>query len=264
MFRRFIIRLVVCIIVCGGCTANAWAETKTLQKDANYHPQGWSIGGFIKFRGNTTVRLNEQEEVISGTLYEDTFLPFRSWERETNDVYSIDVYHDIGFRRFYHRPFIERDYTVTVSGNGGLLLKGGTVVTFSEQGDVRSGTIAEKTTVRLVAGKNGFITWKANTVLTFYPSGTVLSGTLNEDTYLRPVGWKNLLSGDGAAGYIKFSKGKTVQFTEAGEVTLGTLADAATLIATGGERKPFPAGTAVEFNEIGAAVKSDKLEVNMP
>ncbi|EGO61937.1 hypothetical protein [Acetonema longum] len=268
MNKKWMIRSLICIIIglsCfAGTAAEVRAESRTLTKDTKFQPQGWSVGNFIKFRKDTAVRLNEREEVVAGTLAEDTLLPFRGWDRAADETYYVDVYSDVGFYRFHRYPFANRNYTVTISGSSYLLYKGGAEVIFSEQGDVIAGTIAERAAIRLAAGKYGFVTLKSNTELVFYPSGAVLTGTLDEDTYLRPVGWEKLLSGDGTAGYVKFSKGKTVKFNEAGEVTAGTLKEAAALIVETGSRKTFSPGTKVEFSPAGAAAKSDKLEMTMP
>ena len=64
-------------------------------------------------------------------------------------------------------------------------------MTFSEQGTVLNGTIADETTVGLGSEKYGFIAFKSGTILDFYNDGAVKKGTLAEDTKLRPVGWQN-------------------------------------------------------------------------
>ncbi|MDF2570866.1 MAG: hypothetical protein K0R55_2470 [Sporomusa sp.] len=270
MIRRLFGRLLLCLlgslIYISLTMPGALAETKTLAKDTKLHPQGWSVGDFIKFRKNTTVSLNQFGEVVSGTLDKDTLLSPRGWDRVLNDYYSTTVHADISpyFHRFYYRPFISTDYNVVIPSYGHLLYKGGTVVTFSDQGDVISGTIADKATVRLIAGNYGFVTFKSDTTLAFYASGAVLSGVLDEDTYLRPIGWKNRLTGDDSAGFIKFNKEKTVTFNEAGEVVSGTVKDVTTLLAEDGTRKAFPAGSRVEFDAVGAASRHDKYEQSMP
>ncbi len=269
MNRRFYARLLSCVagsLICFSLlTPGATAQTRTLSTDTKLHPQGWSVGDFIKFRKNTVVSLNEMGEVVSGTLDKDTLLPPRGWERVINDYYSTTVHADISpyFHRFSYRPFMGRDYNVIIPGYGHLLYKGGSVVTFSEQGDIITGTIADKATIRLVAGKYGFVTFKSGTVLTFFADGAVQSGVLDEDTHLRPVGWKGLLTGDESAGYIKFSKDKTITFNEAGEVVAGTIKEAATLPADKGAGQEFPAGSLVVFDELGASTSRDKFEQSM-
>lgn len=264
MIVHFVARLLVCIIVCGVSLTvtvpDVSAETKILSKDTKLHPQGWGVGDSIQFKKNTSISLNEQEEVVSGTIDKDTLLSPRGWNRVINDYYYTTVHTDFGpyYHHFYYHPFFNNDYAVSIPGYGHLLYKGGTEVIFSEQGDVISGTIANKATVRLVDEKYGFVTFKSDTILMFFNSGAVISGTLDEDTYLRPVGWQKLLKGDNSAGFIKFSKGKTVTFNEKGELTSGTVKEDVVLLAEDGTHKGFSAGSAVEFNEIGVA----KIKVN--
>ena len=269
MNRRFYARLLLCVagslIGLSLLMPGAMAQPRTLSKDTKLHPQGWSVGDFIKFRKNTVVSLNELGEVASGTLDKDTLLPPRGWERVINDYYSTTVHADISpyFHRFSYRPFIGRDYNVVIPGYGHLLYKGGTVVTFSEQGDVIAGTIADTATIRLVAGKYGFVTFKSDTVLTFFADGAVHTGVLDEDTHLRPVGWKKRVTGDDTAGYIKFSKDKTITFNEAGEVVAGTIKEASALLTDNGISQEFPAGSLVEFDELGTRTSRDKYEQSM-
>ena len=269
MMVRFIVRILVGIIVWGSTFAvampDAWAATRVLPKDAKLHPQGWAAGDPVQFRKNTVVNCNDQEEVVTGTLDKDTLLAPRGWSRVIDDYYFATVYDGTGpyFGRFGPRPFFGRNYPVAIPGYGHLLYKGGTVVTFSEQGEVVSGTIAHKATLRLIEGKYGYVTFKEDTVLRFYNSGAVLTGILEEDTYLRPVGWQKLLTGNDAAGYIKFSKGKNVSFNETGELTAGTVKDAVTLLADDGTYKEFPAGSTLQWNENGAAIK-EKFAQSMP
>lgn len=51
-------------------------------------------------------------------------------------------------------------------------------MTFSEQGTVLNGTIADETTVGLGSEKYGFIAFKSGTILDFYNDGAVKKGTL--------------------------------------------------------------------------------------
>lgn len=232
------------------------AETRTLPKDTKLHPQGWAVGDLLEFKKGTTITTNDLGEVISGTVAKDTFLHPRGWERVINDYYYVSAYANIGsyFPR-YHRALTEKRYNMAIPGYSHLLYKGGTVVTFSEKGDVISGTIAEEATVRLLEGRYGFLTFKENTMLTFFGSGAVMSGVLNEDTNLRPVGWMmNHVTG-GTAGFIKFSAKKAIAFNENGEVTAGTLKEAIQWRSTGGEAVEIPANTTVRFLEQGVVVE---------
>lgn len=49
-------------------------------------------------------------------------------------------------------------------------------MTFSEQGTVLNGTIADETTVGLGSEKYGFIAFKSGTILDFYNDGAVKRG----------------------------------------------------------------------------------------
>ena len=68
--------------VCG----SAWADSsRTLEKNEELHPQGWSVGDTIKFKKKTAVRLNDFGEVISGTLADDTYLRPVGWQQNMAD-----------------------------------------------------------------------------------------------------------------------------------------------------------------------------------
>lgn len=229
------------------------AETKTLIKDTKLHPQGWAVGDLLEFKKGTNIITNDLGEVISGTLKDDTFLHPRGWKRVIDDYHYVSAYTDINsYFPFFRRAFVERRYNMAIPGYGHLLYKGGTLVTFSEQGDVISGTIAEQATVRLVEEEYGFVTFKENTVLAFYASGAILSGVLDTDTNLRPVGWKTNYSASEAAGFVKFGAKKNIEFNEKGEVTAGTLKETVKWRSTESETVEFPANTTVHFSPQGA------------
>ncbi|WP_312198759.1 hypothetical protein [Anaerospora hongkongensis] len=134
-----------------------------------------------------------------------------------------------------------------------MLYKGGTEVTFDDQGNVLSGTLKEKATIRLIEGRYGFITIKAGTVLEFSSSGAVLSAVLEEDTLLRPTGWQLHADKSDAAGFIQFSKGKKLTFNESGEVLSGTLKEQAALPTEAGGSMLFIGGSVVYFYSAGYA-----------
>lgn len=64
-------------------------------------------------------------------------------------------------------------------------------MTFSEQGTVLNGTIADETTVGLGSEKYGFIAFKSGTILDFYNDGAVKRGL-----------WQKILNCDPLAGKI--------------------------------------------------------------
>lgn len=250
-WARLLPAVIICLALAVGQVSAAAAESLTLQKDTELHPQGWSVGKFITFKRDSAAVLNQAGEVISGTLDKNTFLQPRGHSRVINDYYYTTIRTDIGpfLHRYYH-PFIDREYNVTIPGYGHLLYKGGTAVTFSEQGDVVSGTLADKATIRLGDGKYGFVTFKNSTILEFYPSGAVKSGTLDADTYLRPVEWQKHPGDNHSAGYIKFSKGRQLMFSESGEIISGTIKDKATLQTKDGSQQIFPAGSEIDFIQV--------------
>ena len=89
MLKRLIIFVfMLCFAVTGTVFA---AASRTLDKNTELHPQGWSVGETIKFKKNTAVRLNDNGEVISGTLADDTYLRPHGWQRIINDHYFVWV-----------------------------------------------------------------------------------------------------------------------------------------------------------------------------
>ena len=83
MLKRLIIFvMLLCFAVAGTSLA---ATSRMLDKNTELHPQGWSVGETIKFKKNTAVRLNDNGEVISGTLAEDTELRPAFWQQNMAD-----------------------------------------------------------------------------------------------------------------------------------------------------------------------------------
>ena len=234
--------------------SSASAETRLLPKDAKLHPQGWSVGELVEFKGSTTVMLNQWGEVVTGTLDKDTLLTPRGWNRILQEYYYVTASSDVRpwfFR--YNLPPVDRQFTIAIPDYGHLLYKGGTEVTFDDQGNVLSGTLKEKATIRLIEGRYGFITIKAGTVLEFSSSGAVVSAVLEEDTLLRPTGWQLHADKSDAAGFIQFSKGKKLTFNESGEVLSGTLKEQAALPTEAGGSMLFIGGSVVYFYSAGYA-----------
>ena len=245
-----------------GLAAAAVPAELVVGKETKFHPQGWTVGDFVEFKKDTAVTLNEQGEVVSGVLAKDTFLYPRGWERVINDYYYVTAYTDsIPYWGRFGRRFFDSRYNMAIPGYHHLLFKGGSRVTFSDKGDVLTGTLANEAVLRLVAGQYGFISCRANTVLSFYESGAIRSAVLSEDTHLRPLGWRTIMQPSATAGFIKFSANKPVEFNEAGEVIAGTLKETVKLLAAGGETKAFKAGSAVRFGADGA---EGEITVDMP
>ncbi|WP_312198761.1 hypothetical protein [Anaerospora hongkongensis] len=75
--------------------SSASAETRLLPKDAKLHPQGWSVGELVEFKGSTTVMLNQWGEVVTGTLDKDTLLTPRGWNRILQEYYYVTASSDV-------------------------------------------------------------------------------------------------------------------------------------------------------------------------
>lgn len=120
-------------------------------------------------------------------------------------------------------------------------------ITFAEDGTVLSGMIDNDVVLQLSDKGYGFVRFKNDTMLTFYNNGKIKSGTLAEATKLRPVGWEhNLL--DESAGFLEFKSGSSISFAENGLVTSGTLTKKALWHQADGTTKELAAKTPVSFN----------------
>lgn len=249
MLKRLIIFvMLLCFAVAGTVFA---ASSRTLDKNTELHPQGWSVGETIKFKKNTAVRLNDNGEVISGTLADDTYLRPHGWQRIINDHYFVSAYTGGGWFPRHHRYWPGGVYNIALSSYGHLRYKDNTAVTFSTQGTVLSGTVAGKATIALGDGQYGFVTFDDSSILEFYESGAVKTGTLAEDTLLRPAFWRQNMADNTNAGFVEFKKESCVYFDEAGNVTAGTIKKAAPW-KTGGAVTTLEEKTEYKFTESGA------------
>jgi len=205
------------LVVSSICFANT---IKTLDKDTNLHPQGWTAGTLV-FKGGTQATLNDQGEVITGVLknYEnlrpatDSFFSFTQWGTA-------------------HRP-------------GCISFKGDTgATTFNTQGYVSSGTLGEDTEFSVYNHTEPYIYFKFCTNITFDQNGNIKSGTIKFDTFLRPVGWHNFLPADDNAGFIKFKSGTEVLFGPEGQVSSGSIAQDFSTVSG----QTFKAGSMLQFD----------------
>ncbi len=254
MLKKFVI---MAVLLCFTACSAAFAESsRTLEKNTELHPQGWSVGETIKFKKKTAVRLNDVGEVISGTLADDTYLRPHGWQRIINDHYFVSAYTGGGWFPRHHRYWPGSVYSVALSSYGHLRYKDNTAVTFSKQGTVLSGTVASKATVSLGEGQYGFVTFDDDTILEFYDSGAVKMGTLAEDTQLRPAFWQQNMADNSNAGFVEFKKETCVYFDEAGNVTMGTIKNAAPW-KTGGTVTTLAEKTEYKFTENGAEQTPD-------
>lgn len=248
MFKNLI---VIAVLLCFSVNAAYADSSRTLDKNTELHPQGWSVGETIKFKKKTAVRLNDAGEVISGTLTDDTYLRPQGWQRVINDNYFVSAYTGGAWFPRHHRYWPGSVYNIALPSYGHLRYKDNTAVTFSAQGTVLSGTLAARTTISLGDGQYGFVTFADSSILEFYDNGAVKMGTLNEDTQLRPVFWQQNMADNSNAGFVEFKKDTRVYFDKSGLVTAGTIKEAAPW-KTGGTIMTLKEKTEYKFTENGA------------
>lgn len=212
----------MCFCLVGICAFStiAQAKTITLDKTKVLVPQGWStVNEDLKFKKGTTVELNSNGEVISGTLNRDIALRPTGWRNMVNDYYE-ESNNSIFYPRIFH-PFTS--VSIPTPTYGHVRYKGNKPITFVSDGTVLSGTIDEEVTISVQKDKYGLVTFNDQYELSFYPDGSVKKGRLNDDTFLRPNGWQKGLSGDELAGFVEFKKDNDVTFSQNGYVTSGVL-----------------------------------------
>jgi hypothetical protein len=250
----------VIIILCAFCgSVFASPASKLLTKNEELYPQGWSVGDQVKFKKGTEASLNENGAVITGVLASDTYLRPQGWKRIINDYYLAAAYTDHGFffPRYYRYWNNSNTYNIALPSYGHIRYKDGTAVTFSEQGTVLSGTIADKTTIAIGEGQYGFVAFKGGSVLDFYDNGAVKTGALSEDTKLRPVGWHNNAITMDNAGFVEFKAKSIVSLTPAGEVMSCTVKNALKWKNVGMEIE-LPPNSVVNFTEQGASAAMEQ------
>lgn len=196
------------------------STTKVLDQDKALHPQGWPYGTLM-FKGGTQITLNENGEVVTGVMKHNE--PFLT----PGSISTIQTC-----------PFEDKElYRVRFSGDP-------YPITFGEKGEVISGTLSEFYSIKLILNTGDYVNFKKSTVITFNADGSVKQGTLDEAYELRPAGWRNFLSTDENAGFIKFKAGTEVVFGPGAQVIKGTIANDLT---ANGVR--YPAGTTLQFSE---------------
>jgi hypothetical protein len=254
--KNILSKTVIIISLCAFFgSAFAAPASKILTKNEELYPQGWSVGDQVKFKKGTMASLNENGSVITGVLASDTYLRPQGWQRIINDYYSVAAYTDRSFffPHYYRYWNNSSTYNIALPSSGHIRYKDGTAVTFSEQGTVLSGTIADKTTIGIGEGQYGFVDFKSDSVLTFYDNGAVKTGTLSEDTKLRPVGWKNNALNMENAGFVEFKAKSVVNLTQNGEVTSCTVKNVLKW-KNGGMKVELPPNVVINFTEQGAEV----------
>lgn len=234
--------LITALLLLG--TQAVFAKTITLDKDTKLVPQGFTVADDIKFKKNTTVTLNDNGEVIEGVLASDTYLRPTGWKKLVSNYYYVESSAGFFPPRFFFHPFRPG---LIIPADGHVRYMGNKPITFAEDGTVLSGMIDNDVVLQLSDKGYGFVRFKNDTILTFYNNGKIKSGTLAEATKLRPVGWEhNLL--DESAGFLEFKSGSSISFAENGLVTSGTLTKKALWHQADGTTKELAAKTPVSFN----------------
>lgn len=215
--RKFTALLLAALVLVGTNTALA-NKTLTLDKDTKLVPQGWTVAEDIKFKKNTTVTLNDSEQVIEGVLASATYLRPTGWKSLASNYYYVESSAAFYPPRFFYHPFRPG---LVIPADGHVRYMGNRPITFAEDGTVLSGTIDNDVVLQLSDTGYGFVRFKNDTVLTFSKEGKLVSGTLAEATKLRPVGWQHNLQ-DESAGFVEFKSGTSISFDVNGLVTNGS------------------------------------------
>lgn len=244
----------MCFCLAGICAFSAVAQAKTITLDKTkvLVPQGWStINEDLKFKKGTTVELNSNGEVISGTLNRDIALRPTGWRNMINDYYE-ESNNSIFYPRIFH-PFTS--VSIPMPTYAHVRYKGDKPITFAADGTVLSGTIDEEVTVGIQNDKYGLVTFNDQYELSFYPDGSVRKGRLNDDTFLRPYGWQKGLIGDEKAGFVEFKKGNDVTFSKDGYVTSGVLKKDLSWQLPNGGIVMLKAGSVIYFTDNGPSMQ---------
>lgn len=200
--KRTVLLLLILLLI----PATLFASEITLKEDTEMHPQGW-IAGSLNFKGGTTVIINDFGEVISGIMsvnYQEQLEPAGKAVITNISVVGGDI-------QRHHGKIGYRDSIAPV--------------VFNSRGQVINGALGADTLVWLCDKHLPGLLAKGGTILTFTDDGAVRSMTLARDTYLRPLEWKVLNLPN--AGFLKFKAQTVVVFTDRGEVKSGTLAESA-------------------------------------
>ncbi len=178
---------VILVLVFITSLSHVEAATIKLEKNTEMHPQGW-IAGAILLKAGTEVTLNDNGEVISGTL------KYYSCLKPAAQSYFVNNNQDL---------------------QDTICLKGDTIVSFNEQGEVMFGTLGDDVSI-MVAKNKQYVSFKALTPITFNSVGGVAVGTIKYDMSFRPAGWEN--SSKENAGFIMYKAGTELTFNTKGEV----------------------------------------------
>lgn len=226
---------------------NAARITKTLDEDTRIAKPGiktsdWRHSGMPEFKKGTVVTLNENGEVLEGTLKSSTSLPC------------------VAGGHFYYTWASPLDNTL--KPNKFLEFKAGTTVTFSDKGEVIKGTVTGHY-IKIPVSQTDSIELSDGTEVSFHENGMIATCTLGDETYIRPVGWQQILNVNNTSkvfsgGLVQFKKETQLILNDKCEVIQGTLNENTKLLSPSGYIKVYDAGTTVEFDDKGVVVKATK------
>ncbi|MDT8901596.1 hypothetical protein [Anaeroselena agilis] len=244
---RVLTKFFVMAFIIFGLSACAAAapSTRTLDEDTLITPPGviaahgdWGI----KFKKGTVVTLNENGEVLEGTLASSVRLPC------------------VAGGPFYYTwiPY----GGIELKPNRLLDFKAGTRVTFNGKGEVIKGTVTGNF-IEIPVSQTDYIRLSDNTEVSFHENGMIATCTLNYKTYLRPVGWRQIMNVNNTStellpGLVQFRKETRLVLNDKCEVIKGTLNKDTKLLSPSGYIKVYEAGTTVEFDDKGVVVKAAK------
>lgn len=255
--------LLAFLLFCDNPGTSAAQITKTLDHDTRIMPPGFIVAASFEipnFKKGTVVTLNMYGEVLEGILAEDIDLPYETGTTQNSVKPTAMAY---VAPQFVFVP----SYTNTTPTNRVLPFKGGTKVAFNDKGEVIKGTL-NGYNQNIVINPTNHISVSEGEI-SFHKNGMLALCTLASDSYLRPVGWSQILTENftdstACSGFVEFKAGKPMLLNDKGEVIKGTLSKNTKLrsflrlnIGVAGI-KSFEAGTTVEFDEDGIAVKSSK------
>jgi hypothetical protein len=240
--RKFVLRalsgtILLTFVLLFCASASATTITKMLEEDTKLVPPGlMAVNSIPVFKKGTMVTLNENGEVIEGTLASDPWL----------NCVSL-LYEENGRRYFIQYGYVFRE---------------GTKVLFNNKGEVVKGTFSHNHQIQIAVPINSRskIVLRPLTEVSFHPNGVLAQGTIDlyAKTYLRPVGWQQINNSDNPGGFVQFGDGTVIELNDKGEVTKGTLNKDTKLLSPDGNIKVYEAGTNVEFGVDGRVLKVSK------
>ncbi|MDF2572922.1 MAG: hypothetical protein K0R55_4526 [Sporomusa sp.] len=256
--------LVAFLFFCHNSGVSAAQISKTLDNDTKITPPGFIVVAWSEiptFKKGTVITLNMYGEVLEGILAEDVDLPYETGRTQNSIKPTAMAYTPPAF------IYIPSD---TKPINRVLPFKGGTKVTFNVMGQVIRGTLNDSTQNIVLNPTNHIAVSEGE--ISFHKNGMLALCRLANESYLRPVGWSQILTENftdamACSGFVEFKAGKPLLLNDKGEVIKGTLNKdtklrSVTKLLLGDtvvtEVKAFEAGTTVEFDENGIAVKASK------